>query len=78
MHAAELEISSIMTAAGNADAVLDTKRLYEDAKLSNSVSGVPHEGVSVSSRHIQGVGRALTTPGPNAAIQVTAVGIKKD
>lgn len=77
-RASELEISSIMTAAGNADAVLDTKRLYEDAKLSNGVSGVPHEGVSVSSRHIQGVGRALTTPGPNAAIQVTAVGIKKD
>jgi len=77
-RASEVEISSILTASGNADAVLDTKRLYEDAKLSNGVSGIPHEGVSVSSRHIQGVGRALTTPGPNAAIQVTAVGIKKD
>jgi len=78
-RATELEITSIMTATGNSSTVSDTKKLYEDAKLSNGASlGIPHEGVSMTSRHIQGVGRALTTPGPNAAIQVTAVGITKD
>ena len=35
-----------------------------------------HEGVAVSTRHLEGVGRALTTPGPDAARRVADVGIK--
>lgn len=77
--ATEREITTIMTETGNLNAVSEAKKLI-DAKprVINNSSAVPHEGVSMTSRHVQGVGRALTTPGPNAALQVTALGIKRE
>ena len=77
--ATEREITTIMTETDNLNAVSEAKKLI-DAKprVLNNSSAVPHEGVSMTSRHVQGVGRALTTPGPNAALQVTALGIKRE
>ena len=54
--------------AGNSDAVA----------IDGGVAALEaiHEGVAVSTRHLEGVGRALTTPGPDAARRVADVGIK--
>ena len=49
----------------------------EAAAAAAAAAAIPHEGVGVQHRSLTGVGRALTTAGPNAAARINSVAVPK-
>jgi hypothetical protein len=76
-HVAEGTEAELRSMLAGSEAPAPGSAKNGEAAAAAARAAIPHEGVGVQHRSLTGVGRALTTAGPNAAARIDSIAVPK-